>query len=103
MGIRTEAGAARVLRPDLEDRAPLGEASPKPGIFREAFPQSIQAFGDRIARAEREWLCAVIHLDTGDYLLPPEHFDQRCSIGRVLADRLVEENDTRNMFVQSGG
>src|SRR6266700_566738 len=63
MRIRLDASIARNAGADVDDGAPLGELGAELAVFDQTLAQAIQAFGDGLAGAEWQWLCAGVDLD----------------------------------------
>ncbi len=88
---------------DVDHPAPFGEARAALVIGREPFAQAVQALGNGLAGKAGQGLGPLVDLDAGDGAGGGDQVDQRRSIGRVLPDGLVEEDDARDVVLQDAG
>src|SRR6185312_8324808 len=77
MRIRLDAAVARDRRADVDDGAPLGELGAELAVFDQPLAQAVEAFGDGLARAERQRLGARIDLDAWNCAGLRDELDQR--------------------------
>ena len=95
--IRRKAGA------DRDHGAPLGEAGPQRGVLGEPLAQPVEAFRHLLPGRGRERLRAPVDLDARNDPLAREDLDQRRPVVRLLADRLVEEDDAAHVVRHARG
>ena len=88
---------ARDVLADVDDRAPLREPCAELIILVQSLAQAVEAFGDGLAGAEGQGLRARVHLDAGDRAGRLDQLRQRRSVLRLLPDRLVIEDDARDI------
>src|SRR5450631_66712 len=96
--IGLDAVAARDALADVDHAAPFGEARALLVIFRQPVGQSVEADGDEFAGAERQRLGAFVHLDAVDRTGLFDQLDQRRAVFALLPDRLVIEDDARDVL-----
>ena len=87
---------------DGQHRAPLGETSPHPGVFGQAFAQSVQAFGDLLSRMAGHVLGPEIHLDPGNDSRIQQDLDEGNALRRALPDGLVVEDRASDALGEAG-
>src|SRR5687767_5346571 len=97
MGIRPHAVLARGVLADRDDGAPLREPGTELAVLRQPLPEAVETLRDLLARSVREVLRAGVDLDAGDDALLGELRRERRPVGRRLADRLVVEDDARDV------
>mmetsp|Transcript_5202 Transcript_5202/g.11524 ORF Transcript_5202/g.11524 Transcript_5202/m.11524 type:complete len:273 (+) Transcript_5202:483-1301(+) len=94
--------AERVL--DVEHRPPLGEASTLLVVRGAPLGQLGDTLGHGLAVGSVERLYAHVHLDPRDHALLFEQVNQLgLTIGRLVVERLLEENDARDVLAEALG
>src|SRR5690348_10844065 len=83
--------------------APLGELGAELFVFFQASAQSVQAFGDDLAGKPGQIDGPLVHFDSGNDALLGEQFGKRRTIARLGANRLIEQNDTADRFLDALG
>src|ERR1051325_8449184 len=78
-------------------RAPAGPAAP-----REPLPPPVEPLGHRLPLGERERLRALVDLDARNDALRGEQLRERRPVVRLLADRLVEQDDAADVLLGAG-
>ena len=66
-----------------------------------ALGQTVEAFGDFFARAQREILGAGIDLDAGQDAVFGQQFHERRAVGRLLAQRFIVKNHAADVTADS--
>ncbi len=97
MGIGMDGVVAGDRLSDIDHRPPLGEFGADLGIVGDAGGEPVEALGHRLAGRERQGLGAGVELDAGDGARRLDDVDERGSVLGFLADRLVEEDDARDV------
>ena len=77
---------------DRDDGAPFGKARAQLPIFRQPVAQSVETFGDFLARKIRHRLGAFIHFDPGNDPLLLQRFDESATVASFLPNRFVKKN-----------
>ncbi len=78
---------------DGDHRAPLREARAEAAVLDETLAQAVETVGDELAVGDFGELAAPLStLMPGMMPSVSRIFDERAAVGRVLADRLVEED-----------
>ena len=77
---------------DVDHRAPLGEPRAELAVLDEPRAQPVEPVGHELARRLRKRRRALVDLDAGDDARLLEDLHERAPVGRLLADRLVEED-----------
>ena len=101
MRVRPDAVLARDVFADSDHRAPFCEARAELAILREPFAEPVEPFGDRLAFGQRERFRSLVDLDARNDSLGLEQLGERRPVGRLLADRLVEENHAADEILGS--
>src|SRR5690606_5647214 len=78
---------------DGDHAAPFGKARAEIVVLLEPFTQAVEPFGYRLAGKTRQGLGALVDLDARHCARPVDDLDERRTILRLLADRLVIEDD----------
>src|SRR5262249_56093384 len=76
-----------------------GEAGSEPAVLREPLAQPVEPFGHGLAVGVGERLRALVDLDSRYDALRGEQLRERCPVYRVVADRLVEEDDAADVLL----
>ena len=97
MGVRQDAGIARLVLADVDDGAPFRETRAERVIPFQPAGEAVEPLGDGLARAERQRLRPGIDLDAGNRARILDQLDERRAVLRLLADGLVEEDHARDM------
>ena len=84
---------------DRDHGAPLREARAELAVLVQTFAEPVEAFSDGLTFGERERLCSRVHFDPGDDSLRLEQLREGGSVGRALAERLVEEDDSSDVLL----
>ncbi len=92
MRIGIDASIARNAGADIDHRAPFGELGAEPPIFGEPLAQAVEAFGDHLARTERQGMRALVHLDAGERAGGLDDLDEGGAVLGLLPDGLVIED-----------
>src|SRR5580765_198650 len=103
MRVRPDAVLARNVLADRDHGAPLREARAELAVLVQPFAEPVEAFGDGLTLGQCERLCSRVHFDPGDDSLRPEQLREGGSVGRALAERLVEEDDAADVLLSAFG
>ena len=75
--------------------------APELAVLVEALAQAVETLGDGLALGPGQRLGALVDLDAGDDAGVLEHLRERHAVLRGLADRLVVEDDARDVVAEA--
>jgi hypothetical protein len=82
---------------DRDDGPPLREAGSKLAVLLEPATQSVETLRHLLVRRTGQLLRALVDLDPGDDTRPGQGGREGRALGRRLADRFVEEDDSADV------
>ncbi len=97
MRIGADAIVTRDARADINHCPPFAEFRAEIAILDQALAQAVQALSDFLARAKGKRFRSLVDFDTGDSAGLFDHLDERRIVRGFLPDRLVEEDDPRDI------
>src|SRR6185312_7594571 len=84
---------------DIDHGAPFGEPRAQLVIFGQTLAQAVETLGDGVARKAGQRLGTAIDLDARNSARSLDQIDQLGAVRSALADRLVIENNARDVVL----